>query len=129
MICDDCEVNLTNREMRTTTENRILHASIKETINGKSPGFNCASRQGIAYLDVTAKSGILPRLKVFVEELDPLSKKWFPIAAFDRATGITKERTTVSFIASGKIRTRWRIRGSGNLSFTFSVGFSGKEVA
>jgi len=115
--------------MRTITEDRILHPLTKETTSDESSPFKCASRQGTAYLDVTAKSGNKPRLNVFVEEQDSLSKKWFPIATFTRATDITTERKFVPFIASRSIRARWIITGKGNLSFTFSVNLSGKEVA
>ena len=114
---------------RTITESRALHASAAETASDNGSEATFESREGNAYLDVTAFSGTTPTLDVDVEEQDSVSGKWFVIASFTQVGEATVQETiNVPFVASDKVRVSWTIGGTGSPSYTFSVGIRGKDL-
>lgn len=106
------------------TEQKTLQASIAKAADFSSADVNVNARNGKAYLDVTAGTGT--SLDVVIEEKDEVSGKYFTLATFTQATGVTKEAKDVDKIDSGVIRARATVVAGGG-SFTYSVGFSGKE--
>lgn len=93
------------------------------------------SLQGVFYLDVTAGTGTTPTLDVDIEELDLVSGKWFAIASFTQATGVTNERILspgpanngapyVGGLPGRRYRAAYAI-GGGTPSFDFTVSFAG----
>lgn len=104
------------------TEQKTLQASAAQATSKTSPDVDVLSRTGQVYLDVTVQVGTT--LDVVVEEKDVTSGKYFVLATFTQATGVTQEAKDVDRIDSGIIRARGTQVGG---SFTYSVGFSGKE--
>lgn len=104
------------------TLQKTLQASIAKAADFNSADVPINVRAGTVYLDVTVQVGTT--LDVVVEERDETSGKYFVIATFTQATGVTQEKKTVTGIQADVLRARATIVGG---SFTYSVGFSGKE--
>ncbi len=104
------------------TEQITLQASAAQATSKTSDDKNVLSRNGKVFLDVTVQVG--STLDVVVEQKDVTSGKYFVLATFTQATGVTTEAKDCDSIDSGIIRARGTQVGG---SFTYSVGFSGKE--
>ncbi len=110
------------------TIQKTLQVSVTKTADFNSADVDAPVRAGTAFLDVTAHAGTSPTLDVVIEEKDETSGKYVEVAAFAQVTetdGITK--VSVSGIQASKLRARATITGSAGQSYTYSVGFSGKE--
>lgn len=103
----------------------ILHASGAETASGDSkstPVKVTQFQEGEFFLDVTAASGTNPTLDVTIVTRDPISLKWFVIATFTQATGVTTERKVLTANLGAFIAAAWAIGGTDTPTFTFSLG-------
>jgi len=78
-------------------------------------------KEAVFFLDVTAVSGTAPTLDVKIKTKDPVSGKWFDLAAFTQATDVTSEMKAVSGLLGSQIAVFYTIGGT-TPSFTFSVG-------
>lgn len=78
-------------------------------------------KEAVFFLDVTAASGTTPTLDVKIKTKDPVSGKWFDLASFTQATGITSEMKAVSGLIGSQIAAFYTIAGN-TPSFTFSLG-------
>jgi hypothetical protein len=78
-------------------------------------------KEAVFFLDVTAASGTTPTLDVKIKTKDPVSGKWFDLASFTQATGITSEMKAVSGLLGSQIAAFYTIAGD-TPSFTFSLG-------
>ncbi len=103
-------------------EQKTLQASAAQATSKTSDDVPILSRAGQVFLDVTVQVGTT--LDVVVEQKDVVSGKYFVLATFTQATGVTQESKDVDRIDSGVLRARGTQVGG---SFTYSVGFSGKE--
>lgn len=108
-------------------ETRILHEGI-ETTSNNGDDLTVFSEKVSLYLNVTDFGGTSPVLDVNIEELDPVSGKYFLRGAFASKTGNGSERIEISFVAPNKVRAIWLITGSGGQTFTFTIGLSGKYL-
>lgn len=101
----------------------VVLASASRTASGDSGriGEVDDAKAASFFLDVTAAAGTSPTLDVVVETKDPASGKWFTIATFTQATGVTSERVAVTENMGHDVRVSYTIGGTGP-DFTFSVG-------
>lgn len=109
------------------TFQRTLQASVTKTGDFVGADVDVDVRQGTAYLDVTAHAGTTPTLDVDIYEKDETSGKYVLLASFTQVTetdGTTK--LDLPAIDTSKLRVQAIIGGT-TPSYTYSVGFSGKE--
>jgi len=107
-------------------EQKVLQAAVTAIVSADGSDVDVEGRSGAFVLDVTAASGTTPTLDVLVQELDVLSGKYFTLVTFAQKTAVGNERLTLTPIYGGKLRVSYTITGS-SPSFTFTVGFQGKE--
>ncbi len=110
------------------TVQKTLQVSVTKTANFNSADVDVPVRAGTAYLDVSAHAGTTPTLDVTIEEKDEVSGNYVQIAAFAQVLEVdTTTKVAVPLIQASKLRAVAVIAGAGGESYTYSVGFSGKE--
>lgn len=120
---------------RSQPETQAMANVVGATASGNAAGKRLSASEGVFYLDVTAGSGTTPTLDVDIEEFDPTSGKWFVVASFAQASGVTTERILSPSVsgagapdAGGLPGQRYRAAytlGGTTPNFTFTVGFAG----
>lgn len=127
----------------------VCVASGTRTQDGESEDTDMFSMYGLDsftralfFLDVTAASGTLPVLKVYVQMLMPDGSSWADIAAFSQMVATGQRFVTVALPAIAEVgvtdgaialssttsvplgpryKFKWKVSGSLNPSFTFAV--------
>jgi hypothetical protein len=111
-------------KLTSAFQNITVVPNASYTVTGNTIDIDCSKyKEAVAFIDVTAASGITPTLDVKFQTQDPVSLEWFDLTAltFTQATAVSTEMKSQSNLLGSTLRCLYTIDGT-TPDFTFSVG-------